>query len=73
MYINYIFRLGQLITMAGLDQSSMPFGKPSSGANDTSILATSFLSQSRLAATSGKIDIENPPENVLSSGEVTNA
>ena len=57
--------------MAGLDQSSMPFGKPSNGQNDTSILATSFLSQSRLAT--GKIDIENPPENMLSSGEVKHA
>ena len=56
--------------MAGLDQSSMPFGKPSNGQNDTSILATSFLSMSHGRAAAGRIDIEKPPENVLSSNEV---
>ena len=50
--------------MAGLDQSSMPFGK---AADVSSLLATS-VSHSRLAP--GKIDIATPPDNALSSNEV---
>lgn len=58
LYVRFgIFRLGQLIAMAGLDQASMPFQKDSAGPLerdgsrlDTTRQMKSFLEQSRLDA-----------------------